>query len=87
LYIITRILTLGLTLPLAPNYQKAKMLFILLLKGWKFVLEKVVGLLEHIIKYCDAQPQLYFGNQKDDGMEEERLENIMPNHGKEVEKW
>jgi hypothetical protein len=73
-------------LALAPNYQTAKMLFILLLKGWKFVLEKVVGLLEQIIKYCEAQPQLCFGNQIYDGMEEEMLENIMPNGGKEVEK-
>jgi hypothetical protein len=50
------------------------MLIILFLKGWKFMFEKVVGLLEHSIKYCQAQPQTNICNQMDDGMEEEMLE-------------
>jgi hypothetical protein len=62
------------------------MLIIIFLKGWKFVLEKVVQLLEHIITYYQAQPQPNLGNQINDGIEEEMLENIMPN-GKEVGKW
>jgi uncharacterized protein with HEPN domain len=61
---------------------------IFLLKSWKFVLEKMAKLLEHIINYCQELPKTNFvGNQMNDGMEEEQmLENIMPN-GKGDEKW
>jgi hypothetical protein len=60
------------------------------LKGWKFLLEKVVQLLEHMINYWQAQPKPNFGNDMNDGMdmeeEKEMHENIMPN-GKEIGKW
>jgi hypothetical protein len=63
-----------------------KMMTIPLLKGWKFVLEKVVELLEYIINYCQAQPRPNVGHQMNDGMEEEMAENIIPN-AREVGKW
>jgi hypothetical protein len=59
---------------------------IFLLKGWKFIFEKVAELLEHIIKYCQALPQPTVGNQINDGMEEEMVENMMHN-GKGDGKW
>jgi hypothetical protein len=52
------------------------------------VFEKVVQLLENTINYCQAQPKPNFGNDMNDGMEEEMVENenIMTK-GKRVEKW